>query len=176
MRNPGTGPHAAQNFYFTFFDSPLGELGLVATENGLCEIMTRISNRKVFVSYLKKSYPVMPQESSEKLKSVARQLAEYFSGKRHSFTCKLDLAQGTEFQQRVWKALQSIPHGETKSYAWIAESIGKPRAVRAVGGANGKNPIPIIVPCHRVIRKDGGIGGYTGGLDKKRFLLGLERA
>ncbi len=176
MRNPGTGPHAAQNFYFALLDSPLGELGLVATENGLCEIRTRINNRKAFLSYLKKSYPAMPQENSEKLKSVACQLAEYFSGKRQSFTCKLDLAQGTGFQQRVWKTLQSIPHGETKSYAWVAESIGKPRAVRAVGGANGKNPIPIIVPCHRVIRKDGSIGGYTGGLDKKRFLLGLEGA
>ncbi len=176
MRNPGTGPNGSRKFYFTYFESPLGDFGLVATDKGLCEIRTCISSRKSFLAYLKKSYPVLPMENFEKLKTVIRQLTEYFEGKRQRFTCKLDLDQGTGFQQKVWKALQSIPHGQTKSYAWIAESIGQPQAVRAVGGANGKNPIPIIVPCHRVIRKDGSIGGYTGGLDKKRFLLGLEGA
>ncbi len=149
---------------------------MVATEKGLCEIRTRVQSRNSFLTYLKKSYREIPQEKPEKLKMVSRQLEEYFVGKRKIFTCKLDLDQGTGFQQKVWEALQSIPYGQTKSYAWIAEAIGQSKAVRAVGGANGKNPIPIIVPCHRVIRKDGNIGGYTGGLDKKRFLLDLEGA
>ncbi|QPJ63245.1 MAG: methylated-DNA--[protein]-cysteine S-methyltransferase [Candidatus Nitronauta litoralis] len=176
MRKPGTGPFKAQKFYFTIFESPMGDLGLVSSEKGLCEVRTRIRNRNSFITYLKKSYPEIPQENPVKLETVIRQLEEYFAGKRQKFTCKLDLNQGTDFQQKVWKALQSIPHGDTRSYAWIAEAIGQPKAVRAVGGANGKNPIPIIVPCHRIIRKDGSIGGYTGGLNKKRFLLELEGA
>ncbi len=176
MRHSGTGPNEARNFYYAFFQSPLGEYGLVATEKGLCEIRADIEDRKTFLAYLKKGYPSMPEENADKLKPVIRELTEYFEGKRQKFSCKLDLDQGTAFQQKVWKALQSIPHGKTRSYAWIAEAIGNPNAVRAVGGANGRNPIPIIVPCHRVINKNGDIGGYTGGLNKKRFLLRLEGA
>ncbi len=107
------------------------------------------------------------------LREAARQLSEYFPGKRKAFTLPLD-PEGTAFQRRVWRALQEIPYGETRTYAQIAAAIGSPRACRAVGGANGRNPLPIVVPCHRVVAASG-LGGYSGGLDKKILLLQIER-
>jgi O-6-methylguanine DNA methyltransferase len=104
---------------------------------------------------------------------AARQLDEYFSGRRRQFDLPLDL-EGTEFQQRVWRSVSAIPYGQTRSYAQIAATIGSPKAVRAVGAANGANPVAIIVPCHRVIASGGGLGGYGGGLELKRRLLALE--
>lgn len=103
-----------------------------------------------------------------------KELREYFSGKRKEFSIPI-APEGTEFQQRVWEALLSIPYGETRTYGDIARAIGNPKAVRAVGGANRRNPISIIVPCHRVIGADGSLTGYGGGLDKKIFLLNLEK-
>ena len=104
------------------------------------------------------------------------QLYEYTSGKRNTFDLPLDISLGTEFQQKVWHALQGINHGETISYATLAKRVGNPKGFRAVANANGKNPFSIIIPCHRVIASDGKLGGYTGGLDKKRYLLELERS
>lgn len=108
------------------------------------------------------------------LLSTIEQINEYINGKRKKFDLPLDLSSGTEFQQRVWKGLQKIPHGETISYATLAQRVNNPKGYRAVANANGKNPFSIIVPCHRVIASDGKLGGYTGGLDKKRYLLALE--
>lgn len=108
------------------------------------------------------------------LKKAARQLAEYFDGRRREFDVPLDL-RGTSFQQRVWQGLQQIPYGQTWSYAKLAKRVGSPLGFRAVGQANGRNPVAIIVPCHRVIAADGSIGGYSGGLDFKRRLLDIER-
>ncbi len=98
----------------------------------------------------------------------------YFSGHRIIFRDKLDLSQATRFQREVWKMTRLIPYGETRSYAWVAEQIKKPRAVRAVGQALSKNPLPIIVPCHRVVASDGKLGGFSGGVEMKRRLLSLE--
>lgn len=103
-----------------------------------------------------------------------QELDEYFDGKRTRFDVALDLSSGTAFQQQVWQALLSIPYGQTISYAKLAERIGKPTSFRACANANGKNPISLIIPCHRVIASDGGLGGYTGGIDIKKALLGLE--
>ena len=111
--------------------------------------------------------------SSALMRETLSQLRAYFSGELHHFDLLLALA-GTEFQQRVWRALQTIPYGQTRSYGQIAAQIEAPRAVRAVGAANGSNPIPIIVPCHRVIGASGDLVGFGGGLDWKRFLLTLE--
>jgi len=102
------------------------------------------------------------------------QLKDYADGKRKTLDLPLDFSMGTDFQQRVWQALQDIDYGETISYATLAKRVDSPKGFRAVAQANGKNPFSIIVPCHRVIASDGTLGGYTGGLDKKRFLLGLE--
>jgi len=105
---------------------------------------------------------------------AVRELREYFAGKRRSFTVKLHL-EGTTFQERAWAAMREIPYGATISYAQQAKQIGAPRATRAVGSANGANPVPIIVPCHRVVASDGSLGGYALGLTMKRRLLALER-
>jgi methylated-DNA-[protein]-cysteine S-methyltransferase len=102
------------------------------------------------------------------------ELDRYFAGKLRTFTVPVDMARGTEFQRSVWKALLDIPYGLTRSYGDIAVSLGLPRAARAVGAANGANPVPIVVPCHRVIKADGTIGGYGGGIAVKRFLLERE--
>jgi methylated-DNA-[protein]-cysteine S-methyltransferase len=107
------------------------------------------------------------------LPEVRQQLAEYFAGARRAFALPLAPA-GTEFERRVWQALVAIPYGETRSYAEVAQAIGRPAACRAVGRANGSNPIAIVIPCHRVIGSDGSLTGYGGGLDLKRFLLDLE--
>ena len=106
---------------------------------------------------------------------LGKELRRYAAGKRVKFSLPLDLAAGTPFQQKVWRALLTIPYGETRPYAWVARRIGKPRATRAVGAACGANPIGVIVPCHRVIASDGSLGGYTGGLTVKKRLLNLER-
>ena len=107
---------------------------------------------------------------------LAERLKRYASGKRVTFDDKLDLANATPFQQAVWEATRAIPYGETHSYEWIARRIGKPKAARAVGQALNRNPFPIIVPCHRVIGKSGGLTGFSCGLDVKRRLLELEAA
>lgn len=112
---------------------------------------------------------------SDEVKRCIQQLKEYFLGKRREFSIKLDIRIGTEFQKKAWRALTEIPYGETRSYQEQAIAIGNPKAVRAVGGANNKNPISIIIPCHRVIGKNKKLVGYSGGLLKKEFLLNLEK-
>jgi methylated-DNA-[protein]-cysteine S-methyltransferase len=114
-----------------------------------------------------------PPPATDLLREVRRQLREYFAGERRAFSVPL-APRGTEFERQVWRELVTIPFGETRSYAQVAQSIGRPAACRAVGRANGRNPIPIIIPCHRVIGSDGSLTGYGGGLPVKRFLLDLE--
>jgi len=108
------------------------------------------------------------------LLTAIQQLNDYVAGNLATFELPLDISMGTAFQQRVWQALQAIPYGQTISYAQLAVNIGQPTAFRAVANANGKNPFSIVIPCHRVIASGGGLGGYTGGLDKKRYLLDIE--
>jgi len=144
--------------------SKIGPLYLVASEKGLKGIY-----------WEKQSVPMKPEGGPAlKIAEKAQQeLAEYFLGKRKQFQVKLDL-DGTDFQKRVWKELMRIPYGETRSYKDIAIRLKDPNASRAVGTANGKNPVCIIVPCHRVIAADGSLGGYSGGLNKKKVLLKVE--
>lgn len=147
-------------------ESPVGELFLVGCEHGLTELRIRCAR-----------YPRPEQEwipDAEPLADAAEQLRAWFAGERRDFTLKLHLT-GTPFQRKVWDALAEIPFGETVSYGELAEQIGHPRAARAVGSANGANPIPIILPCHRVIASGGGLGGYGYGLPLKRRLLELEQ-
>lgn len=117
---------------------------------------------------------IQDEQHASILREACRQLDEYFQGKRRQFDLPLSCA-GTAFQQRVWRELQRIPYGETRSYEDIAVAIGNPKAQRAVGQANNRNPIMIIIPCHRVIHKSGDISGYACGIEAKRYLLGLER-
>jgi methylated-DNA-[protein]-cysteine S-methyltransferase len=110
------------------------------------------------------------------IRKLARQLRQYATGKSVRWSVPVDLSSGTGFQQKVWRALGQIPRGQTRSYRWVAQKIGKPKAARAVGAACGANPVPVIVPCHRVVAGDGSLGGFGGGLPMKRQLLALEKA
>lgn len=114
------------------------------------------------------------KEGDALLRKIAKKLSAWAEGRRASFDFPLDLREGTPFQQRVWRAIATIPWGEARSYAWLARAAGKPRACRAVAQACGANPVPIIIPCHRVIASDGTLGGFSGGLELKRKLLRLE--
>jgi methylated-DNA-[protein]-cysteine S-methyltransferase len=152
--------------YYCYLDTPIGELLLAGDDDALC-----------LVGFPEGSMRRDPEPDwiyNEKPFAAARQqLTEYFAGERREFDLPLKL-NGTEFQMSVLRALQQIPYGETTSYAEIAERVGRPKAVRAVGAANGRNPIPIIVPCHRVIGSHGELTGFGGGLDTKEALLRLE--
>ena len=110
----------------------------------------------------------------EAMTAARKELLDYFNKARQEFTCRTAFTEGTEFERKVWETLRKIPYGETRTYKWLAEEIGKPLAFRAVGNALGKNPIPIIFPCHRVIETDGSLGGYSGGMDIKRRLIEIE--
>ena len=153
--------------YYRYQPSPLGPLLLAGDEQGLHLLhMDAAQPWKL---------PGAWQPAVDQLDEVARQLDEYFAGKREVFEVRL-APLGTAFQQEVWHALQRIPYGTTCSYGDLAEQIGRPRAVRAVGTANGANPIAIIVPCHRVIGSNGTLTGYAGGVERKQMLLELEGA
>ena len=159
--------------------SPVGALTLVASDTGLAAVLWENDDpRRVWLNHVPGDFiSVAPAHASahDVLRETARQLTDYFAGRRTSFSLPLDF-QGTDFQKAVWQALLTIPFGETRSYADIARQIGNPRAVRAVGTANGRNPISIVAPCHRVIGTDGKLTGFAGGLDAKALLLGLETA
>ncbi len=156
------------NCHFKTMDSEVGKLTLVATDKGLAAILWENDNpRRVRLN------PVSENKNHPVLQETEKQLNEYFEGKRKVFSIKLD-AKGTAFQTKVWQALRTIPFGETRSYGQIARQIGNPKAVRAVGAANGRNPISIIVPCHRVIGASGKLVGFAGGLGIKKHLLSLE--
>jgi len=163
---------------FAALESPIGSLLVASTQNGLCflEFGTDESATASFQKWVKKWHPeVTPVHDEPMNEQVIQQLQEYFAKTRSRFDVKLDL-YGTEFQKSVWRALTEIPFGMTKSYKEVAEAVGNAKAVRAVGGANNKNPIPIIIPCHRVIGTNGSMVGYGGGLSIKEFLLTLENA
>jgi methylated-DNA-[protein]-cysteine S-methyltransferase len=153
--------------FYSYMDSPVGRL-LLAGDDDKLKVIGFSSGNKA------RGAAADWERFDEPFRAVKKQLEQYFAGERHQF--ELDLApDATPFQSQVLEALQQIPYGETCSYQDVAVSVGNPKAVRAVGGANGNNPIPIVIPCHRVVGSDGSLTGFGGGLDNKRFLLDLER-
>ncbi len=154
--------------YVLYMDSPVGALGIVENGEQITEIL--FGGRAV---YEKRPGQDLKEEETMLLGQAAFQLSEYFAGIRKKFELPL-FPEGTEFQQKVWNALLEIPYGELRTYGEIAAAIGSPKSSRAVGMANHNNPIPIIIPCHRVIGAGGALTGYGGGLDIKRRLLELE--
>jgi len=174
-----------ETLHSTIFTSPVGPLFLAASERGLVALefdarlpgqqTIRPNPRDLREESRDESKTVQFIPSASKLRPYTTELEEYFSGKRRAFGFPLDL-RGTEFQLTCWRALLSIPYGETRSYADIARAVGCPKGFRAVGMANNRNPVAIVVPCHRVIASDGTLCGYGGGLDIKRKLLELEGA
>lgn len=153
---------------FIHLDSPVGKLKLVASSEGMVAVLWQ-NDRPMRV----RLGEMTENPNHPILRQATAQLSEYFAGRRTSFEISLDL-RGTPFQQEVWGALLAIPYGETRSYLDLARKLGNPNATRAVGAANGRNPISIIVPCHRVIGSSGKLTGFAGGLDVKERLLQLE--
>jgi len=160
---------SSSQYYSKSLKSPIGLLKLVASDEGLAAILWENDDPK----RVRLGEPV-EKIDHRVLCEAERQLNDYFAGKLTKFSLPLDF-KGTEFQKKVWEALLTIPFGETRSYAQIASQVGIPKAVRAVGAANGRNPISIVAPCHRVIGANGKLTGFAGGLETKAFLLGIER-
>ncbi|WP_407354366.1 methylated-DNA--[protein]-cysteine S-methyltransferase [Luteimonas sp. R10] len=155
--------------FHTRFDSPVGPLLLAASDAGMHAIEFHASRHPV------KRGADWREGDHRLLREARRQLQAYFDGRRQTFDLPL-APRGTEFQRTVWHSLAAIPYGETVSYAQLAARVGRPSATRAVGAANGRNPLPIVLPCHRVIGADGSLTGFGGGLPTKRYLLELEGA
>jgi len=160
--------------YHTRFTTPIGKMHLGMTERGLCCAAWNNSSWEKFLYTVKQRYTANLKSDESKLNGIKHDIAQYFAGKLKQFTTPVDLFVLTPFQQKVLKVTQSIEFGTVRSYREIAVEIGCPSAFRAVGSALGRNPVPIVIPCHRVIRTDGTLGGFSGGLEIKRYLLRLE--
>jgi O-6-methylguanine DNA methyltransferase len=162
------------SLYHSTLDTPIGPFGLVSTSKGLAAIFFGKGLRRKRDSWIRRVFPGARVEPAGRAHRIfAKQIREYFEGRRRAFEVVIDL-RGTDFQKKVWAEVARVPYGQTVSYGEIAHLIGKPKAVRAVGAANGANPIPIVIPCHRVIGSDGSLTGYGGGLKSKRWLLAHE--
>jgi len=160
-------------YYASFYSPFLKKVFVASTSKGLC-MVDFLTSEKAFLKELKGLFPGEIIKDDRKNRKILFQLKNYLMGRLKRFDCSLDL-RGTPFQKKVWSALAKIPYGKTKSYREIAMSIGHPKAFRAVGNANGSNPIPIILPCHRVIESNGGLGGFGHGIRVKQQLLDFEK-
>ncbi|OFZ94869.1 MAG: hypothetical protein A2Z64_01695 [Betaproteobacteria bacterium RIFCSPLOWO2_02_67_12] len=156
---------------YTTFDSPLGEVLVAATERGICSVKLGADTETLLAQEFSEAERVRDPQA---LAAARHAVLEFLEGDGTLAQLPLDV-RGTAFQRTVWEALRRIPHGETRSYQQIARAIGAPRAVRAVGSACGANPAALVIPCHRALRADGGLGGYAWGLERKRRLLAIEK-
>ena len=164
-----------ETIYYSSFNSGLLKKVFVAsTERGVC-MVDFLKSEKVFLTRLKEKFSGEIIRNDQKNRNVLGQLKKFLKGDLKRFDCKPDF-KGSPFQKRVWLALAKIPYGQTRSYKEIARAIGHPKAFRAVGNANGQNSIPLIIPCHRVIESNGGLGGFGHGIGVKRRLLDFEKA
>ncbi len=152
---------AGNNEFYDVLDTPLGTLYLSFNSHGL-----------VGIAFERPAGLLLKKTIDASL--AKKELTEYFEKGRREFTCRTAFMEGTDFEREVWNTLKEVPYGETRTYKWMAERVGKPQAFRAAGNALGKNPIPIIFPCHRIIESDGSIGGYSSGTEIKRRLLEIE--
>jgi O-6-methylguanine DNA methyltransferase len=160
----------------TLFRSPWGWVGIAESSRGICAVSLPQATKRAAEASLRtaagRPYKIRkPSVASQKAKT---QLLGYLAGTSRLFSLPLDVQQGTPFQRRVWRVLQRMPYGSLRSYRWVADRVGGSRYARAVGNAVSANPIPIIIPCHRIVAKDSSLGGFSGGLPMKRRLLGLE--
>ncbi len=162
--------------HYSCLNPPFGPVFVAKTVKGICFINLSKISEAGFQSLLRKKFKKEPIRDDEKLKSVLNEMRDEVSGHQVNFKSLLDLRIGTVFQRKVWDKISKIPHGELRTYKWIASEIGNINAVRAVGNAVGKNPVPPIIPCHRVIRTDGKLGGFSSGIPLKKWLLKLEKS
>ena len=157
------------------FRSPWGWMGLAESPKGMQAIvLPKRSKRAVESELSTQTNGQCHQGTSPRLEAVRRQLLDYLAGERDTFDVPLDLSHGTSFQRQVWRTLQRVPYGKLRSYQWIALRVGGRQYARAVGNAVGANPLPIVIPCHRIVAHDASLGGFSGGLPMKRKLLSLE--
>ncbi|HSM79051.1 MAG TPA: methylated-DNA--[protein]-cysteine S-methyltransferase [Bryobacteraceae bacterium] len=157
------------------FQSPWGWMGISETDKGIDGIgLPKKSKRAVEDALGKQSAPPFVSAATARLKAAQQQLIEYLEGTRQTFDLPLDLSHGTAFQRKVWRTLLQVPYAKLRSYQWVAARVGGPQYARAVGNAVGANPLPIVVPCHRIVAQDATLGGFSGGLPTKRKLLTLE--
>ncbi|MBN1504809.1 MAG: methylated-DNA--[protein]-cysteine S-methyltransferase [Candidatus Eisenbacteria bacterium] len=159
---------------YSTLETPHGTVWFAAGEEGLKFLLLRYFNDRRVLQELRKARGSKLVRDDRALKAFAGQLKSYFEGRRVAFDVRLDLSTGTRFQQAVWRAVGRIPYGTLVSYKRVAREVGSPMAARAVGNALAANPIPIVIPCHRVVRTDGGLGGFTGGIRWKKRLIELE--
>jgi methylated-DNA-[protein]-cysteine S-methyltransferase len=158
--------------FCAWLDSPIGRVFLAKTSRGVCRISFRTSEDELLADL--ERHALLPEIAPAKLEPELQELGEYFEGKRRRFQVPIDLRWGTAFQKKVLDAASDIPFGHCLCYGDVAKRVGRPKAQRAVGNALGSNPVPIMIPCHRVVASGGGLGGYTGGLDVKRTLMRIE--
>lgn len=160
--------------YYSIINSPVGKLYAVRTSKGMSFLsLTRKQGEKCLRD-LRKDKDFELHRNDVQFLPLRKALRRYFSGKEMKFTFPFDLFSGTPFQRKVWNAMRKIPYGETRSYKWLAQKAGSPQKARAAGQACGSNPLPILIPCHRVIKTDGSLGGFGGGLHIKKRLLRIE--
>jgi methylated-DNA-[protein]-cysteine S-methyltransferase len=160
---------------YDFADTPVGAVLVAASDAGVCRISYDPEPERI-LDELARGFGVRVLRSARPVDPVRRQLDEYFAGKRTVFDVDVDLRTSAEFSRRVLERLGKVPHGEVTTYGALAKAVGRPRAARAVGTVMNRNPIPIVLPCHRVVGSNGSLVGYAGGLDRKRLLLSLEGA
>ena len=168
--------HGLLDVAYTTIDTPVGSLLLAATEIGLVRVAYHSENHDAVLDMLAAKLSPRVLRAPKRLNPALREIDEYFAGRRRKFDLPLDFALSSGFRQIVQRQLAHIPYGRTESYKAVAQIVGNPNAVRAVGTACATNPLPVVVPCHRVLRSDGTLGGYIGGLAAKTALLELERA
>lgn len=162
----------AKKIYHCGFSSPIGIIRVAWTTKGVCFVGLAQVSESEFRGQIELRFGMgAPVRDVSAMRDVEAAFHAYFDHKQRWFDLPVDILSGTSFQRRVWRLLQGIPFGTTRSYKWIAEAMDMPMACRAVGNSNGKNPIPIILPCHRVVRADGGLGGFSSGVEIKRKLL-----
>jgi methylated-DNA-[protein]-cysteine S-methyltransferase len=163
-----------QQLFYSVFKTAAGWAVILGSSAGLIRTTLPQPSEKEAMSSLGNSLS-RTTLSPDRFEDLIKRFQAYFSGRRVDFPDILDLSEATSFQRKVWEAAQRIPYGQTRSYAWVAGQLGKPGAARAVGQALGKNPLPIIIPCHRVLASSGRLGGFSGGLEMKKYLLTLEK-
>ena len=164
----------SEELFYTIFKAPPGWIGLLGSKAGLRRVvLPQPTDVKAVFLVLEKVQEAKPSVAF--FENTIKRLQAYFSGKAVDFKDELDFGDSTPFQRSIWEATMKIPYGKTHTYAWVADQAGKPKALRAAGQALGQNPLPIIVPCHRVTSTGGGLGGFSGGLATKKYLLKLER-
>jgi methylated-DNA-[protein]-cysteine S-methyltransferase len=160
---------------YTDFSSPIGSLWVCASDSGVCGISLQPAGFRGLIAHLSKRFGTVPIVDTVGLVPIVEELSRFLEGESDKIALEADLRGLTPFQQKVLRVMQEIPYGTVRSYQWMAERVGNPKACRAVGRVCAANPVPLLIPCHRVIAKDGSIGGFSSGEKTKKWLLSLER-